>query len=127
MAQHLAPPPADGDEIVLLPASYAQELMWLVHRGTPESLAYNMPRTRRLRGPIDIAALRRAFDAVVARHEILRTTYRTHEDVVLQVIHPATQAPFEVVDLAALAPDDREAEADRVVRQRTARPFDLGA
>jgi hypothetical protein len=114
-------------EPIILPASFAQELLWLTDRASPGSVAYNVPRTRRLRGPLDVRALRGAFDALVARHEILRTTYATHEEQAVQVIHAPRPVPFDVVDLGALAPEAREAEALRIVAERSARPFDLGA
>jgi amino acid adenylation domain-containing protein len=120
-------PPAAADESIMLPASFAQELLWLSDRAAPGSVAYNVPRTRRLVGPLDVDALRRAFDALVDRHEILRTTYATHDEQAVQVIHPPRPVPFEVVDLSPLAAEAREAEALRIVRERSARPFDLAS
>ncbi|MEO7997305.1 MAG: condensation domain-containing protein, partial [Gemmatimonadaceae bacterium] len=109
----------------MLPASFAQELLWLIDRASPGSIAYNVPRTRRLAGPLNVAALRQAFNELVARHEILRTTYATHEGQNVQVIHAPQDVPFDVVDLIGLAAAEREAEALRVLRERSARPFDL--
>jgi hypothetical protein len=67
-----------ASEPVMLPASFAQELLWHMQSSAPESTAYNVPRTRRVVGPLDVSSLRRAFDALVVRHEILRTTYGLH-------------------------------------------------
>jgi amino acid adenylation domain-containing protein len=110
---------------VSLPPSYAQELMWLTERASSGSSAYNIPRTRRLSGVLDIDALRRTFDAIVARHEILRTTYAFDAERAVQVIHPGAAAAFEVVDLTHLPAIARDAEAARQVRERSSRPFDL--
>jgi amino acid adenylation domain-containing protein len=114
-------------EPVMLPTSFAQELMWLMDRANPGTVAYNVPRTRRLRGALDVPALRRAFDALVERHEILRTTYATVDDQVVQVIHHARPVPFELVDLSALDAAERDAAALRIAAERGSRPFDLGA
>ncbi len=114
-------------EPVMLPASFSQELLWMIERASPGSIAYNVPRTRRLIGPLDVSALRRAFDALVERHEILRTTYATHEEQAVQVVHPPRAVPFEVIDLGGVAPAVREAEAARRLSERTQRPFDLAA
>src|SRR4051812_25828004 len=111
----------------MLPASFAQELLWLIDRGSPGSLAYNVPRTRRLRGALDVDALRRAFNALAERHEILRTTYATHDDKAVQVIHPPQPVPFELVDLSMTPAGQREDAASAVVRERTARPFNLAS
>ncbi|HEX9483459.1 MAG TPA: amino acid adenylation domain-containing protein, partial [Gemmatimonadaceae bacterium] len=116
---------ADAQDVVMLPASFAQELLWAVDRASPGGVAYNVPRTRRLRGALDVDALRRAFDALIERHEILRTTYATHEDQAVQVVHPPRAVPFEIVDLSSVAPVERDDGAAKVVRDRSARPFDL--
>ena len=42
-----------------VPMSYAQELLWLLDRANPGMHGYNVPRTARLRGPLDVAALQR--------------------------------------------------------------------
>jgi amino acid adenylation domain-containing protein len=112
-------------DAIMLPASFAQELLWLTDRASPGSTAYNVPRTRRLRGRLDVAALRRAFDALAERHEILRTTYATHDDQAVQVVHAPRAMPFDVVDLSSTPIDARQAELTRIVRERSARPFDL--
>ncbi|MBM0256385.1 condensation domain-containing protein, partial [Micromonospora sp. 4G55] len=55
-------------------ASYAQRQMWQLSRLDPESAMYLVPLAYRLRGPLDVAALSAALDALVARHAALRTT-----------------------------------------------------
>src|SRR5437660_1036604 len=49
------------------PMSFAQELLWRLERANPGH-AYNVPRSTRLLGPLDIDALERSLDALVARH-----------------------------------------------------------
>ena len=114
-----------NDHTVSLAPSYAQELLWLTERASPGSSSYNVPRTRRLIGALDVAALRRAADALAARHEILRTTYGFEGDHAVQVIHEPGPVDFEFVDLGDLPENAREAEATRYVRARSAHPFDL--
>jgi amino acid adenylation domain-containing protein len=122
-AQH-APLDATA-EPVTLPASFAQELLWLMHRTAPDSVAYNVPRLRRLRGALDVSALQRTLDALVARHEILRTTYGSHGEQVFQAVHAHRAVPFEVVDVSNAPAADRGAAAERAARERMNRPFDL--
>ena len=60
--------------------SYAQRSLWLTWQLAPDSPAYNLAGTMRLRGRLDVPALQASLDAVIARHEILRTVIATGED-----------------------------------------------
>ena len=114
-----------SDEPVMLPTSFAQELLWLMQHSAPENTSYNVPRTRRVVGPLDVEALRRAFDVLVARHEILRTTYGFHEEQAVQVVNGPRPVDFRVVDVSHLPSDQRAAETERLVLEQARRPFDL--
>jgi len=109
----------------MLPTSFAQELLWLMQHSAPENTSYNVPRTRRVVGPLDVEALRRAFDVLVARHEILRTTYGFHEEQAVQVVNGPRPVDFRIVDVSNLSPDQRAAETERLVLEQARRPFDL--
>ena len=119
------PTDATGDQSTMLPASFAQELMWMIERASPGNSAYNVPRIRRLLGALDVVALQRACDALVARHEVLRTTFATVDERVAQVVHEACAVPFDVVDLRERPAGVREAEAADRLREDARRPFDL--
>ncbi len=107
------------------PVSYAQELLFLLDRAAPGLTAYNISKIRRVRGIVDVAALQRSFDAIVARHEILRTTYAFDGDRPIQVIGSPRPVPLKAVDLTALPPTTREEEALRLARESIRTPFDL--
>ncbi|MFV3415781.1 amino acid adenylation domain-containing protein [Pseudomonas nitroreducens] len=62
------------------PLSAAQARLWFLWQMEPQSAAYNIPAAVRLRGSLDEGALERAFTALIARHESLRTVFRTAED-----------------------------------------------
>ena len=65
-----------SDEPVMLPTSFAQELLWLMRPcDAGEHGVQRAAHAIAFAAPLDVEALRRAFDALVARHEILRTTY----------------------------------------------------
>ncbi|HEU4883963.1 MAG TPA: condensation domain-containing protein, partial [Longimicrobium sp.] len=108
-----------------LPLSFAQERLWFLHQMEPEDAGYNMHQSGRLRGSLDAAALERALGELARRHESLRTTFRPVEQGAVQVVHPAAPARLPVLDLAGLAPQAREDEARRLVREEAERPFDL--
>ncbi|MBV9774092.1 MAG: AMP-binding protein, partial [Gemmatimonadetes bacterium] len=54
-----------------IPLSFAQQRLWFLDRMEPGSATYNMPAALRLRGALDVNALRRSFTALVERHESL--------------------------------------------------------
>src|SRR5262245_30280498 len=56
------------------PLSFAQQRLWFIHQLNPDSPFYNMHIAVRLTGALQHAALERSLNAVVARHESLRTT-----------------------------------------------------
>src|SRR5580704_7224101 len=55
--------------------SVDQERLWIIDRMEPGNPAYNIYSASRLRGPLDPAVMERAVNAIIKRHEILRTTF----------------------------------------------------
>ncbi|HEX7241378.1 MAG TPA: amino acid adenylation domain-containing protein, partial [Longimicrobiaceae bacterium] len=108
-----------------LPVSFAQQRLWVVDRLDPGSPAYNMPAALRLRGVLDAAALRASLDALVRRHETLRTTLAERGGVPVQVVHPSAPVELVELDLGELPEAEREAEAGRLAVAEALRPFDL--
>ena len=107
------------------PLSFAQQRLWVVERMQPGGSAYNMPHPMGLSGRLDVAALGRALDALVARHESLRTTFEERGGIPVQVVHPAASLDLAVDDLSHLAPEAREAEARRRIDADADTGFDL--
>ncbi|HEU0079810.1 MAG TPA: condensation domain-containing protein, partial [Longimicrobiaceae bacterium] len=109
------------------PLSFAQQRLWFIHQLDPESPAYNMPARMRLRGALDVRALRRSLTELVRRHEAVRTTLvePAGGGEAMQLVHPAAPVPFPVVDVSGLPPEARVAEARRRVEEEASRPFDL--
>ncbi|MEW5930969.1 MAG: amino acid adenylation domain-containing protein [Gemmatimonadota bacterium] len=110
-----------------LPLSFAQQRLWVVDRLEPDSSTYNMPSALRLRGALDAAALRASLDALVARHETLRTTFAEGEDGPVQVIHPPAPVALAELDLRGMPEADRVEAARRLAAEEAVRPFDLEA
>ncbi|WP_163867071.1 non-ribosomal peptide synthetase, partial [Myxococcus eversor] len=124
----LQPPPVRPvPRTGVLPLSFAQQRLWLIDQLQPGSPAYNIPTALRLEGTLELSALQRAFEALVLRHEALRTTFQAEGDEPWQVIHPAAIQPMQVVDLSALPAEQREARARRLATEDALRPFDLAA
>ncbi len=108
----------DGEPLRL---SYAQERQWFLWQLEPESAAYHIPSVLRLRGRLDLDALQRSFDSLVARHETLRTRFRLDGDEAHQEIAASMALPLDIVALGPL----EEGALARQVETTIARPFDL--
>ena len=93
----IVPVPRDGT----LPCTFQQEGLWFVQRMDPDSTAYHIGLGIRLRGELNLAALRQALHALVVRHEALRTRFVTRDGVPRQVIDPPPPPTLPVVDLPA--------------------------
>ncbi len=122
LAPPIVPVPRDGP----LPLSFAQQRLWFLDQLEPGSSEYNEPLALRLTGPLDLDALRAALDALVERHEVLRTRLVAGADgVAYQVIDPVTDAGLVVLDLSDS--DDPFDRAARWVAADAVQPFDLAA
>src|SRR5262245_43914246 len=72
------------------PLSFAQQRLWFLDQLSPRMSGYHIPAAVRLSGRLDLAALRASLDAVVGRHETLRTTFGVVDDQPVQVIAPTS-------------------------------------
>ncbi|RCG26202.1 hypothetical protein DQ384_29980 [Sphaerisporangium album] len=107
------------------PLSFAQQRMWFMQQIDPGTTLYNVPAILHLRGALDRAALERALDRLVGRHESLRTSFPAPGGRPHQRVAPASGLRLEWTDLTGHA--EPEGEAARVAAEEAALPFDLAA
>jgi amino acid adenylation domain-containing protein/non-ribosomal peptide synthase protein (TIGR01720 family) len=117
----IAPRPADAPARL----SYPQQRLWFLHQLDPHSVAYNLPAAFHLAGPLDERALEQSLETIVARHDALRTTFRSQDGEGIFEIAPATPVALVREDLQSLRPLDREAAIDELIARLAAKPFDL--
>ena len=98
-----APPPPPSAGPAEYPLSAGQRALWFVQKLSPDGTAYNMADAVRLRGPMNVAALNRAVQALVERHPALRTTFDEVDGQPFQRVHPVVEAPLECAMPTALA------------------------
>ncbi|MGM1047661.1 MAG: amino acid adenylation domain-containing protein [Bacillota bacterium] len=99
------------------PVSSPQKRMYLQQQAMPDDRSYNLPECLHLDGAIDADRLEAVLQAIVERHETLRTTFHVIDGEIRQRIHAAI--PFRLIRMEA-----DEAEADGVL-QSLFRPFKL--
>ena len=109
------------------PLSFAQERLWYLDRLMPGSPAYNVAVTLPWHADLDTAALRRALDRLIVRHEALRTTFTEAGGLVRQTVGDPWSIDLPIEDTAPDddAPDDEALDAR--IRREAAVPFDLSA
>ena len=105
--------------------SFAQQRLWLLQQLKPNDTSYVIRRAIRVKGVLDVGALRKALGCIVARQEALRTTFAVADGSPLQVIAPALDMPLPVEDLSSLPPAEREEAVHRWVHESARNPFDL--
>ncbi|HKH48535.1 MAG TPA: amino acid adenylation domain-containing protein, partial [Thermoanaerobaculia bacterium] len=120
-APPLVPVPRDAP----LPLSFAQQRLWLFDQLEPDNPAYNVFGAVRLLGAARRDLLQARLEAVVRRHETLRTTFAQQDGAPVQVVHAWLPPDVAALDLTALAPAAREGELRRLAQAELLRPFDL--
>ena len=97
--------------------SSAQKRLYFLYEFDPSSVAYNMPQLVKIRGKVDKERLANAFQQLIIRHEILRTSFSVIEGEPLQKI--AGQGSLELEYYQS------EEEGTQSVINEFIRPFDL--
>jgi amino acid adenylation domain-containing protein len=124
-APHKAPSIQPVSRTGTLPLSFAQERLWFLDQILDDRSLYNIPMALELRGALNRAALRQAVETLVARHEILRTSFPDQDGVPHQHITDEVDTALDWLerDLG----DNPDEEAVRaLVEAEAARPFELG-
>jgi amino acid adenylation domain-containing protein/non-ribosomal peptide synthase protein (TIGR01720 family) len=104
-----------------LALSYAQQRQWFLWQLEPTSAAYHIPAALRLKGDLDIEALRYSFEHLIERHETLRTYFRQEGETAIQVIQSAGDFELSLETL-----DDSDEQTIRAkVEAEVEVPFDL--
>ncbi|MBK5542603.1 amino acid adenylation domain-containing protein [Pseudomonas sp. TH07] len=120
------PIPEVRGEFGRLPLSYAQERQWFLWQLEPDSSAYHIPTALRLRGSLDVTALELAFNALIARHDTLRTTFLHDGEQASQIVHPQLTISLKPQPLPEVADGaQRDAQIQALVEQQAAQTFDL--
>ncbi len=108
-----------------VPLSYSQQRMWFLWQLEPDSPAYNVGGLARLSGPLDVARFEAALQALVQRHETLRTTFPSVDGVPVQRVHGDGGLHMDWQDFSALDRDSRQQHLQTLADSEAHRPFDL--
>ena len=107
------------------PLSFGQQRLWFVDQLDPGSPLYNITFSFRATGGLRLKVLQQAIDALVERHEPLRTTFGMVDGEPVQLISPPYKTVFEVFEIADAPGDGHHDKIERFVRQQNNFRFDL--
>jgi amino acid adenylation domain-containing protein len=116
-----------ADVVRIAPASGLQRGLWFLDRWNAQAATYHVPWAFDFTGPVDLRLLEEALHAVIARHEILRTTFELHDEGLVQLVHDTVRAPFAVTDLRGLPADEQSKRSEQILATAAVAPFDLAA
>ncbi len=126
-AQADLPPIKHAERGPRLPLSFAQQRLWFLAQIKEVSQAYHVPIGWRLKGELDVGALRRALDRIIARHEALRTTFFSIDGEPAQHIAPVTESRFHLLEHDLRRDPNAKAELERLLAEEANASFNLQA
>jgi amino acid adenylation domain-containing protein len=112
-------------EMQEIPLSSSQERLWILEQLLPGTSTYHIPEAFRLKGAVNVDALKRTINEIVRRHEILRTTFASKVGRPIQVVAPELLIELPVLDFSHLPESSRRPKALDWLNERMRQPFDL--
>ncbi|WP_407883843.1 non-ribosomal peptide synthetase, partial [Scytonema sp. NUACC26] len=105
--------------------SFAQQRLWFLNQLEPSSFVYNVSAAFCLVGLLHTAVLEQSLNEIVRRHEVLRTTFKSHNGQSVQIVASTLTLKLPIVDLRSLLKSQQEVEVERLAAQEAQQPFDL--
>ncbi|NWE20317.1 non-ribosomal peptide synthetase [Pseudomonas sp. P7548] len=105
--------------------SYSQQRMWFLWQMEPDSPAYNVGGMARLRGVLDVGRFEAALQALIMRHETLRTTFPSVDGVAYQKVSPQTGLRMDWQDFSALNETECQQRLQQLADVEAHTPFNL--
>ena len=110
------------------PLSSSQRRLWILNQLQDAASAYNLVGVSILQGDLHTAALDYSFNALLERHEILRTVFRENEQgEVKQYILNTTETGFRINYYDLREEEQAEEKVKQLVRRQLMQTFDLSS
>ncbi|WHZ21721.1 MAG: polyketide synthase module [Nitrospira sp.] len=107
------------------PLSFAQQRLWFLDQLEPNSHFYNVPVAFGISGALNLTALQQSIDAILLRHESLRSVITENNGQPVQTAMAYSPLAIKHVDLRRLGGVAQESELQRLMTQEFQQPFDL--
>ncbi|MEM9567497.1 MAG: SDR family NAD(P)-dependent oxidoreductase, partial [Cyanobacteria bacterium P01_E01_bin.34] len=115
--------PVANDRPQLL--SYNQELAWIMNELEPRSGVLLLLARVKLQGSLNIDIFRQSLQAILHRHQVLRTTFQRFEGNLQGIVASDTTPALSVIDLSHLSEDKQQKRLQQLDEREAITPFDL--
>ncbi len=106
-----------------IPASFAQRRLWFLEQFEPGSPLYIIPIAVKVKGKLNESLLEKTINTIVERHEVLRTSFKSIDGEVFQVIYNEAQIKIKQIDLSN--EPNNENKLNEIILRENTEPFDL--
>ena len=114
-------------ERLTAPLSFVQQQMWFLDQLSPGDIMYNRPAAIRISGALDQKRLQRSLQAIISRHEVLRTTFPSADGIPFQAIHAPSDVLVTRLDMSADPAHTRDKRARERMLSEAQKTFDLAS
>jgi hypothetical protein len=123
---------AKNNDVAATEISFAEELLWQGEVDPSKALPFldcsrNLSVVLRIEGPLNVQALRISLDAIVQRHDVLRSGFAMHGGQLARLPARASVPDFTMMDLGATTQIDPSEIVETVIKPQLERPFELGS
>ena len=109
---------------VVAPLSFAQERFWFLDQFESDRPVYNSCKVERLVGNLDVAILSQSLELVIARHDVLRAAFPSHDGQPVQQLKQLQETTIPITDLQGASATNKTVQ--ELILQECQHPFDLG-
>jgi amino acid adenylation domain-containing protein len=106
------------------PLSFVQERRWFLEQMRPHNPP-NYAKAIRMTGYLDVRLLQETLDTIVARHEVLRTTFSELNGQRIQIVNESRSVNLAVFDLRASSKAEQESEIRWLLNEESQQTFNL--
>ena len=114
----------DSGELVF-PCSASQQRCWFIQALNPDSTILNIALLWEIKGQFSVSTIEQAFQTIIDRHEILRTSFAEKDGDPMQKVADRYTFRLSVVDLTIIPETERLDQAVALGRLEAHKPFDL--
>lgn len=108
------------DDVYVFPTTYPQKQIWFLNQLNQDSPAYNIPFAYDIEGQLNVPAMHKTINEIIARHETFRTFFTDTDNGLMQIVYPQLEIDLPLIDNL-----NSEESIKEYIDKETVRLFDL--